>query len=100
MEDPVDYDSKVVNKIQKHDPKKIVAHFSKMSKEGIAIKNWKSKIQEWNENEKLPFGAIMQSLRIAIVGNLSGPDIFTVCEILGNQVTLNRLEKFIDNQNL
>jgi glutamyl/glutaminyl-tRNA synthetase len=42
----------------------------------------------------------MQSLRIAIVGNLSGPDIFTVCEILGNQVTLNRLEKFIDNQNL
>lgn len=100
LEDPVDYDSKVMNKIQKHDPKKIVAHFSKMAKEGIAIKNWKSKIQEWNENEKLPFGAIMQSLRIAIVGNLSGPDIFTVCEILGNQVTLNRLEKFIDNQNL
>ena len=70
-----------------------------MVKEEIAVKDWKSKIQEWNENEKLPFGAIMQSLRLAIVGNLSGPDIFDICEILGNQVTLRRLEKFYNHQN-
>lgn len=99
LEDPVEYDSKVLNKIQKNDPKKIVAQFCKMVKEEIAVKDWKSKIQEWNENEKLPFGAIMQSLRLAIVGNLSGPDIFDVCEILGNQVTLRRLEKFYNHQN-
>jgi glutamyl-tRNA synthetase len=89
-----------MNKIQKHEPKKIVAQFRKMAKDKIAISEWKSRVQVWNENEKLPFGAVMQSLRMAIVGNLSGPDIFTVCEILGNQVTLNRLEKFINNQNL
>jgi glutamyl-tRNA synthetase len=100
LEDPVDYDAKVMNKIQKHEPKKIVAQFRKMAKDKIAISEWKSRVQVWNENEKLPFGAVMQSLRMAIVGNLSGPDIFTVCEILGNQVTLNRLEKFINNQNL
>jgi glutamyl-tRNA synthetase len=100
LEDPVDYDSEMVNKIIKYDPKKIIAQFSKMAEEKIAINEWKTKIQQWNENEKLPFGAIMQSLRIAIVGNLSGPDILAVCEILGNQVTLNRLKKFIDNQNL
>jgi glutamyl-tRNA synthetase len=100
LEDPVDYDSKMVNKIIKYNPKKIIAQFSKMAEEKIAISEWKSKIQQWNENEKLPFGTIMQSLRIAIVGNLSGPDILAVCEILGNQVTLNRLKKFIDNQNL
>ena len=99
LEDPVEYDSKVLNKIQKNDPKKIVAQFCKMVKEEIAVKDWKSKIQEWNENEKLPFGAIMQSLRLAIVGNLSGPDIFDICEILGNQVTLRRLEKFYNHQN-
>lgn len=99
LEDPIEYDRKVLTKIQKHDPKKIMTQFCKMAKEGIPIKNWKSKIQEWNENEKLPFGAIMQSLRLAIVGNLSGPDIFCVCEILGNQVTLRRLEKFINHQN-
>ena len=54
---------------------------------------------EWNEKEGLPFGAIMQSLRLAIVGSLSGPDIFSICEILGNEITLRRLEKFFDHQN-
>ena len=99
LRDPIDYDLKVMNKIIKHDPKKIVAQFCKMAKEEIPLSEWKSKIEKWNENEKLPFGAIMQSLRLAIVGNLSGPDIFIICEILGNQVTLNRLTKFINNQN-
>ena len=99
LKDPIDYDLKVVNKIIKHDPKKILAQFCKMAEEKIPVSKWKSKIEEWNENEKLPFGAIMQSLRLAIVGNLSGPDIFIICEILGNQVTLNRLTKFINNQN-
>ena len=99
LKDPSEYDSKVLNKIKKNSPKKIVAQFCKMAKEEVAIKDWKSIIHKWNENEKLPFGVIMQSLRLAIVGNLVGPDIFDVCEILGNQVTLRRLEKFYHHQN-
>ena len=99
LEDPVDYDTKVLNKIQKHDPKKIVGQFCKLVKEGVPVKNWKSQIQEWNEKQGLPFGAIMQSLRLAIVGSLSGPDIFSVCEILGNEISLRRLEKFLNHQN-
>mgnify|MGYP001158782870 FL=1 len=99
LEDPSEYDSKVLSKIQKNDPKKIVAQFCKMAKENVSIRDWKSKIHKWNEKEKLPFGVIMQSLRLAIVGNLIGPDIFDVCEILGNQVTLRRLEKFYHHKN-
>jgi glutamyl-tRNA synthetase len=99
MEDPVDYDEKVINKIQKHQPKKIIEQFCKMIKEDVDVQKWKSKIQEWNKKEGLPFGAIMQSLRLAIVGNLSGPDIFSICEILGNEITLRRLEKFFNHQN-
>jgi glutamyl-tRNA synthetase len=100
LEDPTGFDGKVMSKIQKHQPKKIIAQFSKMIKEEIPIEEWKYKIQEWNEKEKIPFGAIMQSLRLAIVGNLSGPDIFSICEILGNKITLRRLETFLENQNL
>ena len=96
---PIDYDTKVLNKIQKHDPKKIVGQFCKLVKEGVPVKNWKSQIQEWNEKQGLPFGAIMQSLRLAIVGSLSGPDIFSICEILGNEISLRRLEKFFYHQN-
>ena len=57
----------------------------------------KNEIQKWNEKEGLPFGAIMQSLRLALVGNLSGPDLFDICEVLGNEITLRRLEKFINH---
>ena len=99
LEDPVDYDEKVMNKIQEHQPKKIIEQFCKMIKEDVDVQKWKSKIQEWNEKEGLPFGAIMQSLRLAIMGNLSGPDIFSICEILGNEITLRRLEKFFNHQN-
>ena len=99
MEDPVDYDEKVMNKIQKHQPKKIIEQLCKMIKEDVDVQKWKSKIQEWNEKEGLPFGAVMQSLRLAIVGNLSGPDIFSICEILGNEITLRRLKKFFNHQN-
>ena len=99
LEDPVDYDIEVMNKIQKYQPKKIIEQFCKMIKEDVDLQKWKSKIMEWNEKEGLPFGAIMQSLRLAIVGNLSGPDIFSICEILGNEITLKRLEKFFYNQN-
>lgn len=99
LEDPVDYDEKVMIKIQDHQPKKIIEQFCKMIKEDVDVQKWKSKIQEWNEKEGLPFGAIMQSLRLAIVGNLSGPDIFSICEILGNEITLRRLEKIFNHQN-
>lgn len=98
-EDPADYDTKVLNKIQKNDPRKIVGQFCSLIKEGVAVENWKSEIQLWNESQGLPFGAIMQSLRLAIVGSLNGPDIFSVCKILGNEISLRRLEKFLNHQN-
>ena len=60
---------------------------------------WKFKIQEWNEKEQLPFSIIMQTLRLAIVGNLSGPNIFEVCEVLGNEITLMRLENLYNQLN-
>ena len=85
--------------MQKHNPKKILDQFTNLAKSGIPIDAWKSKIQKWNEKEQLPFGIVMQTLRLAIVGNLSGPDIFQVCEILGNKITLIRLEKLYNHLN-
>jgi glutamyl-tRNA synthetase len=96
LNDPEEYDSKVMNKIEKHNPKKIIGQFIQFAKNSVSVRQWKSEIQKWNEKEGLPFGAIMQSLRLALVGNLSGPDLFDICEVLGNEITLRRLEKFIN----
>jgi glutamyl-tRNA synthetase len=97
LNDPEEYDSKVMNKIEKHNPEKIISQFIQFAKNSVSVREWKSEIQKWNEKEGLPFGAIMQSLRLALVGNLSGPDLFDICEVLGNEITLRRLEKFINH---
>ena len=87
------------SKIQKHNPKKIVDQFTNLVINETPMNEWKSKIQEWNEKEQLPIGSILQTLRLAIVGNLSGPNIFEVCEVLGNEITLMRLEKLYNHLN-
>ena len=97
--DPVAYDEKVIYKIQKHNPKKILEKFIHLAKNETPLNEWKSKIQEWNEKEQLPFGSIIQTLRLAIIGYLRGPDIFKVCEILENDITLIRLEKLYNHLN-
>ena len=61
------------------------------------MNEWKFRIQDWSEREQLPFKIIMQTLRLAIVGNLSGPNIFEVCEVLGNEITLVRLKKLYNH---
>ena len=99
LNNPETYDDRVVKRIQKDNPSKILDQFTNLAKNEIPIDTWKSKIQEWNEREQLPIGSILQTLRLAIVGNLSGPDIFQICEVLGNEITLMRLEKLKNHLN-
>ena len=94
FEDPKNYDEKVLEKIKKKDPEEIINYVIELSEKEIDPLEWKSLITEWNEKHKYSFGVVMQSLRLAIVGNLSGPDLFLICSLLGKDVTLERLKKF------
>ena len=94
FEDPKNYDEKVLEKIKKKDPEEIINYVIELSEKEIDPLEWKSLITEWNEKHKYSFGVVMQSLRLAIVGNLSGPDLFLICSFLGKDVTLKRLKKF------
>ena len=72
-----------------------------------AIKEQLSKVDDWSApaikesfsafmNEKgWNFGAIMNPLRLCLVGGNMGPDLFLICEILGKEDTLGRIEKGI-----
>jgi glutamyl-tRNA synthetase len=42
------------------------------------------------------FGAIMNPLRLCLVGGNMGPDLFVICEILGKEETIKRIEKGIN----
>ena len=92
--DPKTYDEKVLEKIKKKDPEKIIDYVIELSEKEIDPLEWKGLISGWNEEHKYSFGIIMQSLRLAIVGNLSGPDLFLICSLLSKDVILKRLKKF------
>ena len=92
---PIAYDEKVIKKIKKCEPEKALNFLIELLEKDIPISNWRVRLQNWNEKKELPFGVIMQSLRLAIVGNLSGPDIFMVCGLLEKEVILSRLKNLI-----
>jgi len=48
------------------------------------------------EEHGIGLGAFMQLTRVAIVGSLSGPDLFEMLKFLGKSVTLKRLDRLIN----
>jgi glutamyl-tRNA synthetase len=65
------------------------------------VENWEqTKIKEAFSNfmnEKgWNFGAIMNPLRLCLVGGNVGPDLFKICEILGKEETIERIKTAID----
>ncbi len=93
--DPTKYDEKAIKKIENSKPEEALNFLIELIEKNIPAANWKQELQTWNEKADIPFGVIMQSLRLAIVGSLSGPDIFSVCGLLEKEVTLRRLKKLI-----
>lgn len=65
------------------------------------VENWEqTKIKEAFSNfmnEKgWNFGAIMNPLRLSLVGGNVGPDLFKICEILGKKETIERIKTAIE----
>ena len=42
------------------------------------------------------FGKVMMPLRLALVGEMKGPDVFDIASVLGKEETVSRIEKAID----
>jgi glutamyl/glutaminyl-tRNA synthetase len=59
----------------------------------------KDAIFKFCKEENMGMGIVMQTLRIAIVGTLSGPDILGVINVIGKKSTLGRLKQ-LRNHNL
>ena len=96
---PEVYDEKTIKKRWKEDtPEKlseIINVFESVEKwEAASIKEQFSAFM--NEKE-WGFGAVMNPLRLCLVGGNMGPDLFAICEILGKEETISRIKKGIEN---
>jgi glutamyl-tRNA synthetase len=50
------------------------------------------KVKSWITEAGIGFGRVMQPLRLSLVGEMKGPEVFAIMEILGKEETIERLE--------
>ena len=95
---PENYDAKTIEKRWLPDTP---AQLTAICKVFETVENWEqTKIKEAFSNfmnEKgWNFGAIMNPLRLCLVGGNVGPDLFKICEILGKEETIERIKTAIE----
>ena len=95
VHDPVFYDEKSMKRISKFDVQSIAVELRGLLNDGV--EDLKERIGTKAKELDLGMGAFLQTLRVAVVGGLSGPDLIPLVEVIGKDVTLRRLERLINS---
>ena len=94
---PTEYDEKASKKQWKEATplvmKDLIAVLSEI--EDFSASNVETIVKDWITSNELGFGKVMPPFRLALVGAMSGPDIFNIAEMIGKQETISRIEKAI-----
>ena len=92
---PSSYDEKSVAKFWKPENvdnlKKLAAKLAEFDK--ITAAETEPAIHQWIVDNQMSMGQLMNTLRIAILGISQGPSIFDICEFIGKEETLKRIEE-------
>ena len=98
FKDPTDYDKKL---IIKHCKKDTPEHLSILKKKFEELKDWeqiyiKEVMDKVVADFEIGFGKIGLPLRLALTTSVNSPSIDVVCQLLGKNITLKRIEKFLN----
>ncbi|MFY7728547.1 MAG: glutamate--tRNA ligase, partial [Flavobacterium sp.] len=55
--------------------------------------NTESVVKAWVEQKGIGIGKVMAPLRLSLVGELQGPHLYDIMEIIGKEETLKRIAK-------
>jgi glutamyl-tRNA synthetase len=93
FERPEHYDEKLVKKAWKQSTPGLLGKISGMivTIEPFTAESLASGIKSYLEKEEIGMGSAMIPLRLALVGEGRGPDLFTIMELLGRQETIDRI---------
>ena len=95
---PTSYDEKASKKQWKPDTKDIMLEVKEIIKKiedfkSIEIEN---KVKAYLTEKELGFGKVMPPLRLCIVGEMKGPHLFDIIEMIGKENTIKRIENVIE----
>ena len=99
FEAPISYDEKAVKKAWNEETPAILNDFSeKLTNltdfQAVAIKQ---SIHDLAEEKGLGMGKVMMPLRLSLVGELKGPDVPEILEILGKEESIERIKNAVNN---
>ncbi|WP_053990688.1 glutamate--tRNA ligase [Mangrovimonas sp. TPBH4] len=94
---PESYDQKAYKKAIKDDTKALMVELLTQvsSVEDFTAERLQNTIKGWITSKEIGFGKVMMPLRIALVGELQGPDVFEIMYLIGKNESVSRIEKLI-----
>ncbi len=98
FEAPESYDEKTVKKRWKEDTPDKLKEISGLFE---SVSDWnaeaiKEAFSSFMNEKEWGFGVIMNPLRLSLVGGNMGPDLFVICELLGKEETVSRINTAIE----
>ncbi len=64
--------------------------------EDFSSANVETIVKQWITDKELSFGKVMPPLRLVIVGDMKGPHIFDILEMIGKEQVIERIKKAIN----
>lgn len=98
FERPVQYDQKVVKKKWNEDTPALLQEITGLleNTEPFSADNISSEIKTHLEKTGTGIGTVMTPLRLALVGESKGPDLFSIIELMGKEETIARINLAIE----
>lgn len=98
FETPQNYDVKASEKAFKPETPELLRSVISIIKSSndFSAENLSEKVKGWITSENIGFGKVMMPLRLALVGEMKGPEVFDILSILGKEESIARIENAID----
>jgi len=96
FEAPTSYDEKASKNWKEETPElmqKVIVELNKI--EDFNSFNIETILKNWITSNEIGIGKVMQPLRLCLVGELKGPHLFDIIELIGKEETIKRIEKAI-----
>ncbi|MDO3425385.1 glutamate--tRNA ligase [Chryseobacterium sp. APV1] len=98
FEAPTSYDEKAFKKAWNDETSAILGELaSNLEGADFNAENLKQTVHDFAENKGLGMGKVMMPLRLSLVGELKGPDVPDIMELLGKEETISRINNAINN---
>lgn len=99
FEAPSSYDEKAVKKAWNEQTSSLMNDFAEAlhGTEIFEAENLRHIIHDFAETRGLGMGKVMMPLRLALVGELKGPDVPDILQVLGKEESVGRIKNAVNN---